>query len=117
MGFAELRKKTFGHDFLLEASPTRICRSENDWGGIEWTWDKSVTFSIFMAQEDIRQGQRVEEFSLEYMGENGEWIEAASGTTIGYKRLLRFEPVTASRVRLVIKSARHTPVICGTGLF
>ena len=117
MGFAELRKKTFGHDFLPEASSATIARSESDWGGIEWTWDKSVTFSIFMAQEDIRQGQRVEEFSLEYMGENGEWIEAASGTTIGYKRLLRFEPVTASRVRLVIKSARHTPVICGTGLF
>ena len=70
-----------------------------------------------MVQEDISQGQRVEEFSLEYMGDDGTWIEAASGTTIGYKRLLQFEPVTASGVRLVIKSARHTPIIRGTGLF
>ena len=117
LGFAELRKKTFAHDFLKEASSSSLDKSESDWGGIEWTWDKSMDFSIFMVQEDISQGQRVEEFSLEYMGDDGTWIEAASGTTIGYKRLLQFEPVTASRVRLVIKSARHTPIICGTGLF
>ncbi|MGN0195000.1 MAG: alpha-L-fucosidase [Candidatus Cryptobacteroides sp.] len=84
---------------------------------VAWRWSEPKSFSVFMAQEDIRKGQRVESFSLEYKGNDSRWHTAASGTTIGYKRLLRFEPVTASEVRLVIKESRHTPVIAETGLY
>ena len=47
----------------------------------------------------------------------GEMKEVASGTTIGYKRLLRFPAVMASRVRLRILASRWSPVISKIGLY
>jgi alpha-L-fucosidase len=74
------------------------------------------TFDILSLQEDIRVGQRVEKFVLEYY-DHGQWKEAASGTTIGYKRLIRFPAVTAHAVRLRIISSRLNPTIAEFGLY
>jgi alpha-L-fucosidase len=48
---------------------------------------------------------------------NGAWREVASGTTIGYKRLLRLPAVSASGVRLRITGRRAKPAIAEFGLF
>jgi alpha-L-fucosidase len=53
---------------------------------------------------------------LEYPDGAG-WKTIAEGTTIGYKRLLRFPPVTSSRVRLRIVSSRLNPTIAEFGLY
>ena len=90
---------------------------DGSYGCITARWDAPKTFSVLMLQEDIRQGQRIESFTLQYLGEDGEWHTVAEGTTVGYKRLMRFDPVTATAVRLLIGSARHTPVIAEYGLF
>ncbi|TPE44112.1 alpha-L-fucosidase [Pontibacter mangrovi] len=74
------------------------------------------TFDVLMLQENISVGQRIEKFVLEYWQE-GQWQKAAEGTTVGYKRLLRFEPVTASKVRLRIESSRLNPTISEIGLY
>jgi alpha-L-fucosidase len=74
------------------------------------------TFDVLLLQENIRVGQRVEKFVLEYE-DNGQWEKIADGTTIGYKRLLRFQPVTAHKVRLRIESSRLNPAIAEFGLF
>ena len=74
------------------------------------------TFDVLSLQEEIRVGQRVEEFTLEY-DDHGQWKEIATGTTIGYKRLLHFPPVTARSVRLRILSSRLNPTIAEFGLF
>ncbi|HXB95356.1 MAG TPA: alpha-L-fucosidase [Puia sp.] len=74
------------------------------------------TFDVVSLQEDIRQGQRVEQFVFE-VEDHGEWVQVASGTTIGYKRLLRITPVTTRRVRLRILSSRLDPVIAMVGLY
>jgi alpha-L-fucosidase len=73
-------------------------------------------FDVVSLQEDIRQGQRVERFVFE-VENHGEWVQVASGTTIGYKRLLCFPPVTARRVRLRILSSRLDPNIAKIGLY
>jgi alpha-L-fucosidase len=39
------------------------------------------TFDVLSLQEEIRVGQRVEEFTLEY-DDHGQWKEIATGTTI-----------------------------------
>ncbi len=41
----------------------------------------------------------------------------ARGTTVGYKRLLRFSATTSQRVRLVIDSSRTNPTLSSFGLF
>jgi alpha-L-fucosidase len=74
------------------------------------------TFDVLLLQENIRHGQRVEKFVLEYL-QDGAWKSAAEGTTIGYKRLLRFPAVTASEVRLRILSSRLNPFIAEFGLY
>ena len=48
------------------------------------------------------------------------WVAAiplAAATTIGQKRLLRFDPVTTGRVRLTITESRWCPTIARFGLF
>ena len=76
----------------------------------------SVKFNVALLQEDITKGQRVEYFVIEAMN-NDKWDTIAKGTTIGYKRLLRFPEVTAGEIRLSILSSRATPNISTFGLF
>ena len=55
-----------------------------------------------MIQEHIALGQRVRKFEVEAL-QNGEWQSIASGTTVGYKRILPVKGIstTALRVRFI----------------
>lgn len=77
---------------------------------------KPTLFNRFMAQEYIRLGQRVKGFTVEALVD-GNWREMAKATTIGYKRILRFPGVKASRVRFTITDSRSSPVISNIGLY
>lgn len=83
---------------------------------LEFIMPEKISFDLVMLQEEIRVGQRVEKFHLEYWDGNI-WIKFTEGTTLGYKRLLRIEPVTTNRVRLVIDESRLNPTISNFGLF
>ena len=61
--------------------------------------------------EDLSQGERVEAFVLEVWASGSGWREVARGTNIGHRRILRFAPVTASRLRLRVLSSRATPYL------
>lgn len=74
------------------------------------------TFDVLLLQENITVGQRIENFVLEYK-EGADWKKITEGTTVGYKRLLRFNPVTASQVRLRILSSRLNPTLSAIGLY
>lgn len=74
------------------------------------------TFDVLQLQENIAIGQRIEKFTLEYW-DGQTWRKATEGTTVGYKRLLRFEPVTAGKVRLKILSSRLNPALSEIGLY
>lgn len=83
---------------------------------IEFDMKKPETFDVFMLQENISIGQRIEAFFLEYFS-GYEWHMITSGTTVGFKRLLKFDPVTAQKVRLQITSSRLNPTISEMGLY
>jgi alpha-L-fucosidase len=94
-----------------------------------WATDDSVTaakltidfgqptiFNRFMAQEYIRLGQRVKSFTVEaQVGD--EWIEIAQATTIGYKRILRFPTIQATRLRFNITGSKACPIISNIGIY
>lgn len=61
--------------------------------------------NVVMLQEDISKGQRVESFVVEALTGDG-WKEVGRGTTIGYKRMLRFSPVKATQLRVKIEGCR-----------
>ncbi|WP_432221637.1 alpha-L-fucosidase [Flavobacterium sp. TMP13] len=83
---------------------------------VEMNLKEEKTFNVLLLQENISKGQRVEKFVFEYW-ENGQWKKATEGTTIGFKRLLEFPTVTASKVRLRILSARLQPALAEIGLY
>jgi len=83
---------------------------------LELTMPEKKTFDVAMLQENIRTGQRIEEFRLE-VWDGKAWKLFAQGTTIGYKRLLRFPETAADRVRLIIVKSRLSPTLSAFGLF
>jgi alpha-L-fucosidase len=79
-------------------------------------FEKPTLFNRFMVQEYIRLGQRVKTFTVEaFMDES--WKEVAKGTTIGYKRILRFPGVEATKVRFSITDSKASPVISNIGIY
>lgn len=73
-------------------------------------FDKPTTFNRFLVQEYIRLGQRVKSFTVEaYV--KGEWKELAKETTIGYKRILCFPSVEATKLRFTITDSKSSPLI------
>ncbi|KAF0140672.1 MAG: alpha-L-fucosidase 1 [Stygiobacter sp.] len=83
---------------------------------IELTFEKEQKFNTAMLQENVLIGQRIEKFHLEYW--NGlSWKTFVEGTTVGYKRLLRFSAITADRIRIVIDESRLNPTLASFGLY
>nr|MDE6126344.1 alpha-L-fucosidase [Muribaculaceae bacterium] len=77
---------------------------------IDLPYPKQVNCAV--VEEDISKGQRIEAFTVEGLVA-GEWKPLASGTTVGLKRMLLFEPVTVDSLRLNVTAARRTPEIAG----
>jgi alpha-L-fucosidase len=77
---------------------------------------KPTTFNRFLVQEYIRLGQRVKAFTVEALVD-GNWKELAKATTIGYKRILLFPKVEATKVRLTINDSKSCPVISNLGIY
>ena len=85
-------------------------------GSVTLDVKKGAKVNTIMVQEDIAKGQRVESFKAELLI-GGQWIEIGRGTTIGYKRLLRFPATEAEKVRVTIESTRRTAEISRIGLY
>ena len=71
---------------------------------------KATSFNRFLVQEPISFGQRVKSFTLEAFVK-GNWVQIAKETTIGYKRILRFSTVTATKLRFNILDAKSCLLI------
>jgi alpha-L-fucosidase len=80
------------------------------------TFDSLTRLNRFLVQEYIPLGQRVKSFSIEYFAD-GDWEEITRGTTIGYKRILRFDEVETNRLRFTVTDAKACPVISNIEVF
>jgi len=65
---------------------------------------RTVRSTVIRVAEPIESGQAVARHRVEGLTVGG-WIELARGTTVGYARLHRFEPVEISAVRVVVEEA------------
>ena len=75
-----------------------------------------TTVDRLVLQEYIPLGQRVASFTVEALA-GGEWSEIARGTTIGYKRILSFPPLSADRLRITVTSSKASPVLSEVALY
>lgn len=111
--FSSYLKKTFARNYVLKGNEA--------WNGTSGTvrqYDiqKDALVNAFMIQEDISKGQRIESFLVEAY-KDGSWIHMAEGTTVGYKRLVRFSDTRPERIRVTIRSARRVANVAAVGLF
>ena len=79
-------------------------------GSVEIDLGKPVIVKYILLQEYIKLGQRVKAFTVE-VWKDGAWQKAAEATTIGYKRILKIEPVETDKVRVNITESKACPVI------
>jgi alpha-L-fucosidase len=79
-------------------------------------FEKPTLFNRFLVQEYIRLGQRVRSFTVEAFID-GDWKKLIDGTTIGYKRILRFPAVEATKVRFNITGSKGSSVISNIGIY
>jgi alpha-L-fucosidase len=73
---------------------------------LEFELKSMVTFDRLLLQENILNGQSIKSGLLE--GWDGtDWKTIASFSTVGYKRLLRFLPVTYKKLRITITDTKN----------
>lgn len=79
-------------------------------------FSKSYPIKYILLQEYIQLGQRVKGFTVE-VWMNNEWKQVAAATTIGYKRILKLEPVVTDKIRITIDSSKACPVISNFAVY
>ncbi len=104
--FGEIIQGTFAKDLGGEAKTPPL----TSWEVVQ-ELERPVGFNVIRLREDIRLGQRVEEFEIDRW-ETGGWKTFAQGTSIGSCRLIRApEMVTTTKVRLRITKSPVIPAL------
>ncbi len=114
----ELRKyldETFAQNLARDAKINSSSQPGGD-SRIEYDLGRPMTFNIALIQEQIKLGQRVEEFFLDAW-DGKDWNPIAKGAAIGYKRILRFNPVTTPKVRVRVTQSRDCPTLSNFELY
>lgn len=114
-------------EYTLNTSVTKEERvyDETGWAPEDGAKEGSViidlgseqTFDTIKIEEYIQKGQRISEFTIEYMNERGQWKEFYSGKTIGSQSVTRHAPVTSSQIRITVKSDYATPILNDVGVY
>jgi alpha-L-fucosidase len=68
---------------------------------LEVTMPKAITFDHALTMEWLTEGQQVQKYRIEAW-ENGAWTTVVESEAIGHKKIDRFAPVIAQRIRLHI---------------
>lgn len=106
-------RHTFDDNYLKKGNARWMARS-GDFK--EFQVKKNAWVNTLLIQEDIAKGQRIERFLLEGCVE-GNWQKLAEGTTVGYKRLVRFAACQPDSIRLTVLSARDEARVLRMGLY
>ena len=111
--FGEYIKKSFADNAVVNGNKLwRAAEGKNNIYKVK----RGAVVNTLLLQEDIAKGQRVESFLVEgYI--NGSWQHLTEGTTIGYKRLLRFSDCQPEKIRLTILGTRNAANIANVGLY
>ncbi|MCI0391136.1 MAG: hypothetical protein MOB07_20510 [Acidobacteria bacterium] len=83
---------------------------------LEFDLGSEKIFNIIRIRENIKLGQRVDEFAVDVWRNDG-WAELGVWSSIGAQRLIRGERITTRKVRLRITRAAASPCISEIGFF
>lgn len=104
--------ETFKKNLLGKASSFSMSEGETKVFDVK----KGSLVNTVMLQEDITKGQRIEDFLVEALID-GWWKVVARGTTVGYKRLLKFDTCQPTQLRVTLYQCRGTANISNLGAY
>ncbi len=115
-GMRDRLSRLFEHDVVAGRSirwrttDERTTMAEIDLG-------RAGPIAIVDLREDIARGQFVSRHVVEGRDESTDWRTLSRGTTIGYRKLDRFEPVNVRHLRVRIEDALGTPARIGVSAY
>ena len=83
---------------------------------IEMKLDAPTEINHLIIQEDIRQGERIRKYKVRALV-NKKWQTIAEGTAVGHKRIQMVEPVTCSRLQLIVEESIAEPQISNFAIY
>jgi alpha-L-fucosidase len=112
------KNAAFAASKLVDGNPETYWATDDKvtTGTIEINLNKKKLIKYILLQEYIKLGQRVKGFTVDAW-QNGSWQQLATGTTIGYKRILRITPVETDKIRVTITDAKACPVLSNLELY
>ena len=115
------RSRRFSPKYVLDDDYTHYWATEDNVKRAELIFEfpEATAFNRLLLQEYISLGQNVEAFYLDYYF-NDKWLPIEVNeptTTIGYKRLIRFQEIKAYKLRIRFKVFKGTLCINKVGAF
>jgi len=128
-GFAAKRKQLFATNLLRGADvrasssdaahlPAKVLDADPDtyWsaasssrdGWLEFELPREIEFDTLELGEAIARGQNIANYRVERW-DSGAWLPLTWGTTIGHKKLTRFDPVRTTKLRVLLEFGYDTP--------
>ncbi len=129
MGFRKIREAAFAKDLLSKAT---ISTNGKNSSGLKKLTDKRIetywasdrqndtqllfelpeatTINALVLEEMIRFGQRVSNFTIELLNDT-RFEKVFTGTTIGRKKIARFQPYHTKKIRVTLLNAKAEPVL------
>jgi alpha-L-fucosidase len=90
------------------SNPAGETKGTGDVLTLQFTAPRKLDHAVIM--EDLTDGQKIAQYEIQARID-GEWKTIAQGSTIGHKKIDRFEPVTTDAVRFRCTESIGTPVI------
>lgn len=110
--------KKYAPENIVDNNPETYwaCNDNENRAVIDIKLKKPETVKYILLQEYIKLGQRIKSFKVEAFADN-KWQIVAEATTIGYKRILKINPVKTDKIRISILDAKACPVISNIGIY
>jgi alpha-L-fucosidase len=113
---SNIRSRRFDPKYVTDDDYTTYWATEDGVTRAELIFDfpEKTSLNRLLLQEYVPLGQNVESFCLDYYA-NGKWLPIEVDeptTTIGYKRLVRFQTINAEKLRIRFKVFKGTLSIC-----
>ena len=84
---------------------------------LEMSFPIPTEINHVILQEDLSKGQRVLAFKIDGMNEKGEWNQVYDGTSVGYKRICHFNPVTLKKIKVLFTNTKARPQILNFSVY
>ena len=106
------KSKTYAAKNLVDGDKNTYWATDDNMKTASFVIDlkKPKSVSYIVLQEYIKLGQRVKSFAVEAW-KNNQWQQIAQGTTIGYKRILKIDPIETQKIKVTIRDSKACPVL------